>query len=290
MKQDIENIVDALPSTNAGGNNTRPKFKRTKFLGKLSPLGITLFAVAIAAGVLISSFFTVYYVQMSGQLDVTGSEAPLFYWDDTVPFVGDTCARQIDITEMTAGDTEAFPHNILNADSGLWKITFDLSEVTFTDPMDPAYGFYFSISDYAVNGVPCDLGHLVISPGQKATFNYNYEIDAEMVTPDDPIDFQVVASIDPYVEFIDAIADSIPLVSPEQDLHVLTNDITDLGCHISSVNGAGLPSDTHVTIDAGGQFVHLSTGGTGPKPWTFTYTITSDHTPGLTDTATVTIT
>jgi len=177
---------------------TRPKsFKRVKFLGKLSPTGMILVVAAIAGSVLISSFFSVYYVQITGELEITGSEAPLFYFDDTIPFVGDTCAVPIDVTAMEAGDILEFEHNVLNADAGYWIVVFDLSDVTYTDPLAPEYGFYFSVADYAVDGVPCAPEDLIIGPGEKAEFTFVYEIDAEMVTPDLPVDVSIGITISP---------------------------------------------------------------------------------------------
>jgi len=198
-KQEFIEELSYHLSSNASAAPVRPKkqFKRMKFLGKLSPTGMILFVAAIAGAVLISSFFSIYYVQITGELSITGSEAPLFYFDDDIPFVGDTCAVPIDVTEMEAGDVLEFEHNVVNADSGFYLISFDLSDVTYTDPLSPEFGFYFSVTDYAVDGVPCVLEDLIIGPGETAEFTFVYEIDAEMVTPDLPVDVSIGITISP---------------------------------------------------------------------------------------------
>jgi hypothetical protein len=150
--------------------------KRTRTIGKLSPIGLILFVGAIVSAVLISSFFVVYYAEITGELELSGQEAPLFTFDN-IGFTGDTCALPLNLPPMGPDDVISTHHVITNEDCGYYSVTFAYPDLNPSDPLDPFFGVYFSIENYTVDTVPVLPEELVIGPGMVAGFNYTFEVD-----------------------------------------------------------------------------------------------------------------
>jgi hypothetical protein len=195
MKEtEIDRRVDAVLSASRQVT-TRAKRSHTKGLLKRSPFALILMVVGISGAVLLGSLFSVFFVSMKGDVELIGNPQPLFAWDGT-PFTTEMLSVPLDITTISAGQVGDAPHEIENRDNGAWKITFNTENVTFTDPMDPYYGFYFSISDFTVNYEPVAAENLIICPGDIAGFTFNYALDPEFVDIEVPLDFDVTVKIE----------------------------------------------------------------------------------------------
>lgn len=272
------------------GEAKRPKFKRTKFLGKLSPGGLALFVIAITVSAVLGGFFYSFMVvQLEGDVDISGRTiTSVFKWDGE-NIVGDTLNVPLDITEISNGEYQVFFHNVSNEDMGNWMISINQSsmEEIYSNESHPFYGF----------SLVCTPDSFVLGPGSHQDIMFNYSTNHEMMDPelfgsdDGILHMSISVEIEEFIDVILAVDDSVTLQGINNEYEVLLNDDCGLqGVMITSVDGSLLPSDTTVTIAPDGQSVLMTTGGTQPRPWTFSYEITSNASPWITDEATVTIT
>jgi len=266
------------------GNTKNTGMRRTRLMSKISPIGLILFVGAIVGAILIGSLFTVYYVQMSGDMELNGNMRPLFFWDDTIPFAGAYCNRTVDVSTMDAGDTMIAPHSITNADAGAWVISFDTSDVTFTDPENIYYGFYFSINDTKIDGNPVTAPFIIL-PGEKMTFNYCYELDPEFVTAPTPLDFNVTAIITRTDPAPIAVDDTVSIAyGATESFDIVANDYDLEGQTVTLVSVGTSPYITCSVVDGQLQ-VYNSYAATGHI--IIDYVISDGH--GNTDTGSVDI-
>jgi len=301
MKQTKEEFISELSyhiNSEAGGHKQKPKFKRTKILGKLSPLGMILFAVGVAAALLVGSLFTHFYVQTSGNLELNGEMVPLFYYDDET-FSGRFYNTTVDLTSMTSGDWINVTHTIENADNYIWGMTFtgdavDPATEWRNDPMHPFYGFNFSVTK--TNGQPLD-DPFYFYPGQVKTIMFQYKLHKEFVTADDPYPFNLNMSlgmITPYIEVVDDVYTFAAPSGGVMDYYPMLNDknVTDGTMHIDSIT-AYTPIHTNVWVTLEGDAIHVVRSPMD-SDWTSGQSISLDYTihdqdNTLTSTGTITI-
>jgi len=302
MKQTKEEFISELSyhiSSEARGSKQKPKFKRTKILGKLSPLGTILFAVGVAAALLVGSLFTHFYVQTTGNLELNGEMVPLFYYDGQT-FSGRFYNTTVDLTSMTSGDWINVTHTIENADNYIWGMTFtgdavDPAAEWRNDEMHQYYGFNFSVT--LPNGDPLPTP-FYFYPGQVKTVMFQYKLHKEFVTADDPYPFVLNMTLGMITPYIEAIDDSFSFDSPPGgtiDFYPMTNDrnVTDGTMYVNSISTYA-PPHTNVWVTLEGDAIHvvrspMDSDWTSGQSISLTYTI-HDQDNTLTDTGTITIT
>lgn len=283
MKESIEQIVDAMPSTKAGGMQHRPKhFKRTRTLGKISPAGLALVVATLTVtAVLGGYFYSLMTVEISGDVEIYGrTVTSVFEFDDT-PIEGGTLSMPIDITEITNGDTLIFEHTVANMDMGDWCVDIMSSlDQHQLNPMDPYYGLTFN----------CTPNHFLISPEETETLTFTFDCNHEFMQPsiyggDDSPTIWVNITIE-NVEQPLANDDTYHGVGNGFVAHVLDNDYPDDVILFFSTPCV----DYSIVTSIVGDTIVLDTHN-APTEWTsttFSYTI-KDTTGLLSDTATVTI-
>lgn len=249
----------------------RHRMRRTKYMIGGVPLSTILFAIG-AGAMLIGSLFTVFHVGMTGTVTLNGVQKPLFFWDE-IQFDTEQLDVPCDVTELDAGDIVTVHHTVRNADAQSWAVTFQLDDVTYTDPMDPMYGFYFSVINPTIDGVPTTLANLKIVPGQTAGFDFKYELDDEFVQPEMPLDFQIGVTIERTNIAPMTIDDTITLgMGQTGNINVTANDFDyDFGDHVSIVSWTPTSNPNYqLTQNPDGSF-HIVAGW---NAWNYVVTVT----------------
>lgn len=271
------------------GASKRHNFKRTKFLGKVSPGGIALLISAmVGMAVLGGYFYSTMNVEMAGEVDVTGRTLTSVFSFDDIPIEGGVLNLPLDLTAITSGDVKQYEHNITNEDMGDWMITIGCSLDDIVDPMDPYYGIWFD----------CSPNNFVMSPTETVNITFWFNCSHEYMDPllyggDGTLIVNVtvlIESVSPPVAgddgpygYHNANVDYIDLY----DLFDNDMDYTGEGLEIVSCEwvGTGDGMVLHINGVFPDQFISVSNLVGGAH--SFTYTIEDGN--GLQDTATVEI-
>lgn len=272
----IEEMVDQVL---AGHKLVKPR-RKTKHVWKLSPLTLLLLVGAVSA-MLISSLFFTYSIRMTGDVDLVGRSMPMFLWDGEPFNDGSWHNVTCDLTQLNASETKKFQHSIQNIDDFVWLCTFE-EDFNFDDldPMDPLYGYNFSVTDMVIDGTPVsDPLDWKVSPGSTMVFNYTHFLHGEFVDTDVDLEFNVTASLtkcngppepeDDYihVDYSDGGVMSLDVTANDFDFEddILTID------HITPMQYAGLVG---LTIEPDDKTVTATILGTGLLPGDRTFVVT----------------
>ena len=231
-----------------GSTQHKKIFHRTTTGIKISPIGLAILCMGLAIGMLTGLLFTMFTVQMEGDIDLIGTQHPLFSFDGTefeTPYLNVTA----DLTNLTSGETKTFHHYIINEDAGAWEINFNLTQEQFfyNDPPHPWYGLNVSVGNIERNGVPTEFLYLV--PGDNISFDFIWSLHHEFVTPEDPFPSYIGITLD-RINLLPPVAqnDTASLVyNVPQTMSVLANDNDPFGLPLTIINCSA--SDSQVTLE-----------------------------------------
>lgn len=271
IDEKVDKVLEAVDGTKTTQHH---KMRHTKKLLGL-PIGTAMLYIgAIMVGAaLVSLLFGTYYGVMTGDVELNGIEQPTNGLKfDTTNLLSETTSIPMDITTLSAGDSESVAHTISCTD-GVWEITFD-SENIYTNPTDPFYGFYFDILQ---GGVSILGDSIIVNPTTPQTITFSYALDPMFAITLNDMTFDLTVTV---------TAPEGPEANPDSNtgyhggshsfpVYVLANDI-------DHAAGGLTITDAHMTSPSGGscsiqgtfpnQYVVCSMDGSA-DPLTFEYTI-----------------
>jgi len=185
-------------SLNAGHTTPRPKhFKRSKILGRISPVGLALLCIGIGASMLAGLLTDVFFAQTQGEIELNGNTViPLFFYDEE-PFTGRFYNASMDITSIDAGETQTFTHVLRNGDACYWAVAFtgdavDRFATWRNDPMNEFYGFNVSVTLPDGSPIPALW---TFGPTETLSFKITYFLHPEFVICTNLFEFYLNMSI-----------------------------------------------------------------------------------------------
>jgi hypothetical protein len=259
-------------------------------MAKVSPVGLALIVTGmICAGVLGGFFFNHLQVTMRSTVTTHGMEVmSVFLWDGAMLTTNKTNIL-CDITELTAGESQVFPHTLKNVDNGLWEITIDMSamEDIFENEMNPFYGFSLVVTPDT----------FLLAPGQEQMMVWKYSLNHEFLDPKvfqynetDNMPFNVSVNI----ALFEGVISENDLYSLPGETNVIFPLVNDEEYQITGEKGLTITEVTQA-VEGGPTLVSILPDGTlsvymqNTGTIHFTYTVTTDTTL-LSDTASVTYT
>lgn len=252
----IEAWIDIQTSKASGEDQTRHRnhrnrMRRTKVLGKLSPIGIALVLIgSVALGVLGGYFFTTLNLNMYGTITTNGETVQsIFTWDGTM-LTEENTSIPMDINSLDAGEYIVVDHILRNVDNGDWLITFTFGpemDGIFTDPSNAFYGFSLEITPE----------FFVLSPGESQVISFNYSLHHEFLDPvvfgyndTNDMPFNLTIHID-QVSYPSATDDTYapaPTVT-HVEIDALVNDIDPCGEGLNIIDVAWIGDSAGMTVN-----------------------------------------
>lgn len=283
-------ILDAV------GETKTTQFHRLRHTKKLMGLPVGTLALYVSAflvgAVLISAFFTTYYATMTGDVEVNGiaqPPGPLTF--DTTNLLTETTSLPMDITDLTAGDSESYTHTLAST-NGQWDVTF-VSNNQYTDPLDEFFGFSFDITDMSDDSI-LDEGLVLTDEGQKQC-KFVYALDPLFLLTPNALPFDLALTFSAHTNLNPIASDDVgnmveTTTGMFANMQVLSNDI--------DPEGHGLTILTAVFVSGTPDWHFSGVGGTYPNQYliiqkgagtqgVFDYTISDMH--GGTDIGRITI-
>lgn len=224
----------------------RPKhMKRMRTGIKISPIGLILLCSMIAIGMLTGMLYSMFVVNMEGDVTLTGTMKPLFSFDGT-DFMTPSLNLTADLTALNSSETKTFTHYIVNKDAGGWLVEVDLGDLSFYNtPEHDFYGLNITCGNWKVDGIPT-TSH-VVRPLENLSFDLVWSLHHEFVTTTTPFPSEISITLTRTNEPPLVVNDTIVVsYHGTNSINVTANDYDFEGDHITIV---GFQADPHSQIN-----------------------------------------